>query len=440
MAAAEYHCGEFGIMWENERKKTIIRNGIILLVLVAAAAALLMAMFTMKKKIDAEDALLQEEHANQRQELNEARQENVEAIRLTYEDHKQVLAQYMPGIVCWGDSLTAGSSGNVSYPLTLQKYINTYLCDIYDLRYSVDNPSSYSRMDWEDYKIAIPVVNMGAGREDSATVLGRAGVVPYAVRRSFEIPAGTESVDISIRSQSGRAVNPLTAGNVGVNPVTIAGVQGTLTLTTNQNSGTATYQFARLEPGAQTEVEKDTPIITACQDQYKDYVHIVWLGTYGEFNTAEQLVQETKTLLQRQTLNSDRYLVIGPCATRGSWQSANATTLDAVDSAMLQAFGSHYINLRKYLIEDGLRDAGISATRQDTESISRGMVPESFRSNAGGADLNGVAYNLLGQLVYERMELLGYFDEIRQELHLDKIAQDLVKEDPAYFDKALKVG
>ncbi len=51
-----------------------------------------------------------------------------------------------------------------------------------------------------------------------------------------------------------------------------------------------------------------------------------------------------------------------------------------------------------------------------------------------------MAYQLLGQLVYERMELLGYFDEVRQELRLDKITQDLVKEDPAYFDKALKLG
>ncbi len=122
-------------MWENERKKTIIRNVLVLLVLLAVAAALLVAMFTVKKKIDAEDALaallvamftvkkkidaedalLQEEHANQRQELNEARQENVEAIRQTYENHKQVLAQYIPGIVCWGDSQSQAGSGSV-YP------------------------------------------------------------------------------------------------------------------------------------------------------------------------------------------------------------------------------------------------------------------------------------------------------------------------------------
>lgn len=52
--------------------------------------------------------------------------------------------------------------------------------------------------------------------------------------------------------------------------------------------------------------------------------------------------------------------------------------------------------------------------------------------------MNGVAYDLLGKLVYERMELLGFFDEVREELMLDKITQDILKEDPAYFENILK--
>ena len=40
-------------MWENEGRKTLIRNTLIFLLLVAAAAGLLMAMITVKKQIDA---------------------------------------------------------------------------------------------------------------------------------------------------------------------------------------------------------------------------------------------------------------------------------------------------------------------------------------------------------------------------------------------------
>ena len=130
--------------------------------------------------------------------------------------------------------------------------------------------------------------------------------------------------------------------------------------------------------------------------------------------------------------------MIGPCTYKGSWDPLQTYSMDAIDSAMLQAFGNRYINLRKYLIEDGLRDAGITATKNDTTNISQGEVPDSFRSNAGGADLNGVAYELLGKLIYDRMDLLGYFDEVREELNLEKITQDILKSDPSYFENALK--
>ena len=101
-------------MWENERKKTIIRNAIICLALVLAASGLFVAMNSVKKQIAEEDALLSAERTNQRQEMNDARQENLDILRQTYEKDLETVAQYLPGIVCWGDSLTAGSSGNVS--------------------------------------------------------------------------------------------------------------------------------------------------------------------------------------------------------------------------------------------------------------------------------------------------------------------------------------
>lgn len=424
-------------MWVNERKKTRIRNSILFLVLVLAAAGLFVAMNSVRKQINEEDALLSAERTNQQQELSVARQENLELLRQTYEKDVEAVTHYLPGIVCWGDSLTAGSSGNVSYPLTLQKCINTYLCDIYDVRFSLDNPETYSRVNWEDYKISVPVVNMGAGQEDPATVLGRAGVVPYVVKKDIVIPAGKESVPIFIESQDGRAVSPLTAGSAGVNPVIIAGVEGTLVRTSNTNVwGQSPYQFTRLEEGAETPVSKGTEIVTSCKEEYRDYIHIVWIGTYGEYGTPEKLVSDTEALLQRQNVNNDRFLVIGPCATNGTWDMINVAALNAIDTAMLQAFGNHYINLRKYLIEDGLRDAGLASNSNDVS----GTVPSAFRSKAGGADMNSVAYQLIGKLVYERMSALGFFDEVREELNLDKITQEILNSNPGYFDTHLKMN
>lgn len=425
-------------MWENEQKKELIRNLLLGFIFVAVVVGLVFGYLAVSKRIEAEDALLSDIHSSQRQELSDARQENKDQINLIYKEHQDVLAQYLPGIVCWGDSLTTGSSGNVSYPHTLQKYLDVYISDIYDLRYSLDTVEGLSMMDWDDYKISVPVVNMGAGRENTATILGRSGVVPYVVSADFVIPAGVESVSVGIESEDGKDVTPLIAGDGGVNPVTIAGVQGTLTRNANgQRKNQNAYQFTRLEAGAEVSVEKGTRITTAVTDAYKDYIHIVWLGTYEDSYNAEKLVSETKTLLARQNINTDRYIVIGPCAYNGSWNVSSPHLLDAIDSAMLQAFGDRYISLRKYLMEDGLRDANLTPTTQDIQNITNGYVPSSFRSNASGADLNGVAYELLGKLVYERMDRLGYFDEVREELKLEKSIQEILKEEPKYFENRL---
>lgn len=425
-------------MWENEEHKNLVRNLIIFGVLVVAAVGLLAAMFAVKARINAEDELLKAESDSQRQDLSNARKDNLDAIQVAYDADLEAVRQYLPGIVCWGDSLTTGSSGNASYPGTLQKYIDTYLCDVYDFYSTVENAQDYTRLDWTQYTVSIPVVNMGSGMETSDTVLGRSGVVPYVISRDFEIPADGEPVQIQFTSGDGKQVKPLTAGSAGLNPVTIAGVEGTMTLETNVESWGQSYYFTRSTPGQAVDVVKGTQIISGCTDAYKDYIHIVWLGTYDNLLDPAKLVSDTRELLSRQAQNPDRYLVLGPCTIRGSWTSADVTVMDAIDSAMLQAFGNHYVNVRKYLLADGMTDAKFTATKEDKTAIQQSMVPVSFRSNSTtGADLNGTAYRLIGKLVYERMESLGYFDEVRQELGLDKTTQEILKTNPKYFENIL---
>lgn len=424
-------------MWENTRRKAIIRNVLVFLVLAAAFLGLRYEMKAVTKRINEEDAHLKEASTTQRQELNEARKENLEAVRVAYEQDMQTVADYLPGIVCWGDSLTAGSSGNVSYPGTLQQYIDAYLCGAYNFASTVEFAQGYSRLDWSQYTLSIPVVNMGSGREDSATVLGRSGVSPYVIGKSFEIPGDKEAVTITLKSGSGRDVAPLTAGNAGLNPVVIGGVEGTIALSAEgQGWGKTAYTFTRSEAGEPVSVDKGAEVISASTDAYRDYLHIVWLGNYGSFTNPQTLVKEVQRLLSRQASNPDRFLVLGPCTVGGAW-TVNVNALDAIDSAMMQAFGNKYVNVRKYLMTDGMTDAGITPSKADSASISLGKVPECFRSNDSGADLNGTAYKLIAKLVYGRLDALGYFDEVRQELGLDKSTQEILKKDPNYFENLL---
>ena len=425
-------------MWESNSKSTIVKNVLLVILILALVGGLLYAMIRVREMNAIQDEKLSEIHVQQQQQQAAARTESLASVQNEYDKDMQTVADYIPGIVCWGDNITAGNSGYLNYPYVLQTYINTYLCDIYDFASTIENAEEYSRLKWSDYTVKIPVVNMGAGQESSYTVLGRCGAVPYVVAEEFVIPAGTEPVPIKIRSLSGKQVTPLTGGSAGINNVHINGIEGTLSIDSEayNYNGTFSYFFTRTAPGSEVTVPVESVITTAATDMYKNYLHVVFIGSYGEYDNADDLVQQVKTLLSRQSQNDDRFIVIGPYSVDG-WTSSTYQ-LDAIDTAMLQAFGNRYINVRKYLVEDGLSDAGLSPSSEDKLNISAGMIPKSFLSTSNGIELNGKAYALIGRLVYNRMESLGYFDEVYGELGIKDTTMQILKEDPTYFDRIIK--
>lgn len=398
-------------MWENEHKKYLIRNATAAILLLSLTAGLIVGIVKVNQNLAQQNAVLSEQKTNQEQKINEDRESIFDEIAAGYEKDMATVAQYLPGIVCWGDSLTTGAAGGVSYPDTLQTYINEYLCKAYDFRGTVENPVENSRINWDDYTLEIPVVNMGGGQENAATVQGRCGVLPFKIKRAVVIPADCEPVEIVLENVNNQPVNPLSAGSSGINPVVIDGVEGTLTLVGN-DPRYGKYQFTRQQPGNAVEVPEGTEITTAASLEYENYIHIVWVGTFGYIRNNDELVDQVKSILARQTENTDRYLVLGLCSYGQRWEGTAISRLESLDSAMLQAFGDHYINVRKYLVEDGMRDAGF------TESRAANAVNTALRSNTGSAELNSVSYRLVGRLVYERMNRLGYFDEIRKELEI----------------------
>ncbi len=174
---------------------------------------------------------------------------------------------------------------------------------------------------------------------------------------------------------------------------------------------------------------------TAAANAYKDYIHVVCIGTYGTFENAEELVAQVKSLLARQAQNPERFIILGLCSVNQSTYSTYM--LDSIDMAMMQAFGNRYINVRRYLVEDGLQDAGMTRTKEDELRISNEMVPISFMTTNNSIELNGKAYTLIGKLIYNRMESLGYFDEVFSELHIQDTTKTILKEDPEYFNRIL---
>ena len=404
-------------MWEKENKHIGIKILLVLLIIILSAVLVLGYRYV-KAQEEAQDAELLKVAGEHKQEQTDAKQASYEDMEAAYRQDLNTVATYLPGIVCWGDVTTAGSAGGVSYPDRLQELINENIVDKYDFRSTLENPEELTRVDWKTYTVEIPVVNMGSGEENSETVLGRNGAVPYVVSEEFTIPADTESVPIKFTSENGKAVAPLTQGDVGVNNVVIAGVEGKISidLESLQHTSRNYYYFSRLYPGTETTVEKGTEIITSASNLYRDYIPVIFIGTYDrDYSTVEELISYQKAIIDHQIANKDRYLILGPYYLKNHWDHGHYD-LDRFETALLQEYGDHFVNVRKYFFSDALSDAGLSPTAQDTRDIKNDLIPSSLRSAAEDAELNATGYRILGQLVYNRMDKLGYFTEVKDEL------------------------
>ena len=290
-------------MWKDTRRSRTILNICLVILILIIIGGLVYVSLQLHAQTVEHDKELSEAYAQQQQQQAVARQETMTAVDAEYEKDLQTVAEYLPGIVCWGDNTTAAVSGMLNYPYVLQTYLNTYLCDIYDLSSSIENSTDYMRLDWSKYLVSIPVVNMAAGKESSYTILGRAGVDPYVLSRDLVLPAEAEPVEIFFTSTEGKHVTPLTGGDAGVNNVYLGEIEGTLSLIKDEYNyyGTPRYSFTRLAPGEEMTIPAGTVLKTASEELYRDYIHVVLIGTYGEYNSADDLVEQVKTLLARQT-------------------------------------------------------------------------------------------------------------------------------------------
>ena len=114
------------------------------------------------------------------------------------------------GIACVGDSLTEGfGGGGVSYPAVLEEKIR-------ELQKKTADGDSFR------------VENLGVCGEDTFTILGRSGALPFVLEEEVRIPAGRERIRIPLKCPLCSETCLLVYGNAGVNPVRIGGAEGRL--------------------------------------------------------------------------------------------------------------------------------------------------------------------------------------------------------------------
>lgn len=271
-----------------------------------------------------------------------------------------------PDIVCWGDSMTAGAGGGgTAYPGVLQSILAAN-----------SKPGA--------------VRNSGVGGENSVTITGRTGANPFIVDVTGGVIPASGGVEVTLRPINGVAVAPLLQGTGTTGATFIGqlnGIHGTISL-----SG-GVYTFTRTTAGSAVTTNRPEPFRTDYSEARRGDIAIIWIGQNGP--SEERARNDARAIINHLSPVIKRWLVI-----------SKPTSTDADDALWHNEFGRRFIAIRKYMVEFGLADAGITPTTQDTTDIGNGVVPSSLRFDS--THWNAAGYTILGQQVYRRLSELGW--------------------------------
>lgn len=284
----------------------------------------------------------------------------------------EILAE-TPGIACWGDGFTYGTYGDgTSYPNKLGELL-------------------------EEEGYPYEVSNMGVYGEDSRTVLGRCGALPFVVKSDFTIDGNGELIKIDIVSEDGNEVNPCIQDyNPGFNPCVVEGVKCTIYgETTSENIYKANaYYLSRGDNSTESvEVKAGTQIITSGSKDYKKHINILQIGDGGGYSTDTELIEQTERFVNSLD-GSQKYIIIGRL-------TGDDADNEAYDKAMEAKYGNHYINARKIMC--GYEVENVVYSQVDKAEAEKGSIPECLAKNGY---LNEAGYNELGKIVFSRLEEL----------------------------------
>ena len=300
---------------------------------------------------------------------NKKAEEEAQAIKIAK------LLEETPGIACWGDGYTYGSYGNGdSYPYEIDKLLKG-----------------------EEYPYE--VANMGVYGEDSLTVLGRTGAIPFIIKDSFKIE-GTEQdlIPIALTSEKGEEVNPCAQEyNPGFNPCVVAGIDCIIYggVSNTDITKVANYYFSRQDGKANTiDVPAGTKILTSGSLNYKNYINVLQIGDGGGYSDDDELLQQ-QIRFAESFGESEKYIIIGRLM--GSDEDN-----DYLDELMTEEFGDHYINVRKLLCQTEID--GVIYSESDKADMKKGIIPQCLKSESY---LNSDGYKAVGKIVFERIKSLN---------------------------------
>lgn len=273
----------------------------------------------------------------------------------------------LPVINCWGDSLTVGVGGDgITYPRQLALISG------------------------------LKVNNYGVEEDSTESIASRQGAISIYTR-SFIMPKNKEPVEINLYNEYEQEYIFTKPSAYGVNTCEIDGIKGTISYDPNKK---ATY-FTRLSSGKEVKIKEGTQLFTSAmldKSKNKNEILVIFTGNNDTGDTSvESIVAAQKKMIDYS--GTDKYIVIGFTGEEAYYKN----------NVLAEEYGNNFLNIKEYLIKNGLNDANITPSKQDERDIANSDIPSSLIS--GGINGNYAYYKIVAQQVLKKIIELKYLNE-----------------------------
>lgn len=291
-------------------------------------------------------------------------------------------------IVAWGDSMTVGiGGGSTNYPSTLAA------------------------------ELGRTVYNRGVGSQNAKQIAVRQGGVNLLVTiANNEIPA---SGSVAVTDKIPNILPFITSNTVRV---TIAGVSGLITTDTSGN-----WTFTRDSAGTATSVAPNSiALITGATTFVPDIqprrnnTCIIWAGRNGITGNGRSAIIECRdsiiSMVQYLKPLSKRVLVVSVCNGRrlsgsnGSIYEPSGTSryndIMVINRELYETFRESYVDLRYYMVNHAIYDAGLTPTSSDLEDMAADCIPTTLMSD--DVHFTAAAYIVAGKFLARQIKARGW--------------------------------
>ncbi len=289
-------------------------------------------------------------------------------------------------LVAWGDSLTQGiiegfhDISKNPYPKEVGRILNV-----------------------ESY-------NFGIGGETAEAIAMRQGGIAIYLE-NVTIPAEKTTIPVTIVAEDGYSTKTLAeAGENGLNPVTIDGIEGRITW----NSDYERHEFTRSEAGEEKVITDPVQIITSGMSF--DYSKSILVICSGANNTKDQAwhddpvtAMNTLCKIQQEMVeyaDTDRFVIIGLP------KVAFMQNIPKYNYILEEYWGEHYVDINPYLMsEQAFKDMGIEMKGRDKKDIQQyDRIPRTFLDAAQELHPNQMGYDLMSKVIAEHINKYEFVD------------------------------